>query len=57
MYAIEFETDVKDKYIKIPDDEYENFKFKHVKVIIMAETESINGEKYNVDYNTGKCNG
>ena len=37
MYAIEFETDVKDKYIKIPD--YEKFAFQHVKVMVMAKPE------------------
>ncbi len=35
MYAIEFETDIKDKYIELHD--YEKFMNKHVKVIIMAE--------------------
>ena len=39
MYAIEFETDVKDKHIKIPD--YEKFAFKHVKVTVEAKPKVI----------------
>ena len=35
MYAMEFETDVRGQYIKIPD--YQKFKFKHVKVVLMAK--------------------
>ena len=37
MYAINFETDVKNEYIKIP--EYDRFKFKHVKVVLMVDSE------------------
>ena len=37
MYAIEFETIVKDKHIEIPD--YEKFAFKHVKVVLMTGDE------------------
>lgn len=37
MYAINFETDVKNEYIKIP--EYDKFKFKHVKVVLMVDSE------------------
>ena len=40
MYAIEFETIVKDRYIKIP--EYEKFAFQNVKVVLMAENEKEN---------------
>ena len=46
MYAIEFETDVKNKYIKIPD--YEKFAFQHVKVVVMAEPEEVS-KKENTD--------
>lgn len=35
MYAIEFETDVKDRFIEIKD--YEKLVNKHVRVIILAE--------------------
>ncbi|MBE0508621.1 MAG: hypothetical protein IBX50_18210 [Marinospirillum sp.] len=35
MYAIEFETDIKNEFIRIP--EYEKLKNKHVKVILLAE--------------------
>ena len=36
MYAIEIETDITSPYLEIP--EYENFKEKHVKIIIMVDS-------------------
>ncbi|WP_353571865.1 hypothetical protein [Candidatus Albibeggiatoa sp. nov. BB20] len=36
MYAIEFETDITSRFIEIKD--YESFKNKHVKVIILADS-------------------
>jgi len=36
MYAVEFETDIKGKYIEIP--EYDSFKNQHVRVIILKDT-------------------
>lgn len=38
MYAIEFEADVVGEYLKIPN--FEQFKNKHVRVVIEAEGES-----------------
>ena len=35
MYALEFETDIKDKYIELKD--YDKFMNKHVKVIVLVE--------------------
>ncbi len=35
MYAIEFETDIKDKYIELQN--YENLINKHAKVIVLVE--------------------
>ena len=42
MYAIEFETEIKDKYIKIPDSvlDYDKFTSRHVKVVLMLEPET-----------------
>ena len=48
MYAIEFETDVKDQYIKIPSNE--KFKFKHVKVFLMANPVNVE-QKDKFDFN------
>jgi len=36
MYAIEFETDITSRFIEIKD--YDSFKNKHVKVIILTES-------------------
>ena len=53
MYAIEFEADIKDECIRIP--KHENFKFKHVKVVLMAETKKlICNKKYDFDDLLGK---
>ena len=53
MYAIEFETDVNNEYIKIP--EYDTFKFKHIKVVLMAELEGRTvRQQYNFDDLVGK---
>ena len=38
MYAIEFETDVKGEFIRLP--QFEKVKGRHVKVIVLAEDES-----------------
>jgi virulence-associated protein VagC len=35
MYAIEFETDIDAEYIRVP--EFEKFKNKHVRVIVLSE--------------------
>ncbi len=35
MYAVELETNVKDRFIEIP--EFEKFKSRHIKVIFMTE--------------------
>ena len=43
MYAIEFETDIKNEFIRIP--EYERLKDKHVKVILLTETQEEKIEK------------
>jgi len=42
MYAIEFEADVKNRRIEIP--RYEKFEFRHVKVVLMSETERLGEE-------------
>jgi hypothetical protein len=53
MYAIEFETEVENRCIKIP--QYEKFKFKHVKVVLMAETANkTDNKKYNFNDLLGK---
>ena len=44
MYAIEFETDVKNRRIEIP--RHEKFEFRHVKVVLMSEIERY-GEESN----------
>ena len=36
MYAVEFETDITSRFIEIKD--YDSFKNKHVKVIILTES-------------------
>ncbi len=56
MYAMEFETDVRGQYIKIPD--YQKFKFKHVKVVLMAKetVEEPEAKRYNFDDLAGKLN-
>lgn len=38
MYAVEFETEIKDRFIEIP--EYDSFKNKHAKVILMTDTKN-----------------
>lgn len=35
MYAVEIETDIKDRFIEVPD--YQSFKNKHTKVIFMTD--------------------
>ena len=39
MYAIEFETKIKDKFIEIPD--YKKFQSQNVKVIILSKDSTI----------------
>ena len=56
MYAMEFETDVRGQYIKIPD--YQKFKFKHVKVVLMTKetVEEPELKRYNFDDLVGNLN-
>jgi len=42
MYAVEIETDVKDKFIEIP--EFDKFKDQHIKVIFMVDKSKQNNE-------------
>ncbi len=50
MYAIEFETDVKNEYIKIP--EYEKFMHKRIKVVLTSQQDEANN--YSFDDLIGK---
>ena len=50
MYAIEFETDVKNEYIKIP--EYKKFMHKRIKVVLMSQQDEANN--YSFDDLIGK---
>lgn len=52
MYALEFETEIKSEYIKIPD--YKKFMHKHVKVVLTMEQEKTTETKYAFDDLTGK---
>ena len=52
MYAIEFETDIKTEYIRIP--EYEKIKNQHVKVIVLAEGVGDASEKLSVSRQPAK---
>ena len=45
MYAIEFNAEVKDKYIKIPDNK--SFNFKHAKVVLIAVPDEENKKTAN----------
>jgi len=47
MYAIEFETDIKDKYIEFKD--YDKLMNKHVKVIVLAEDVQEDNTKKNLE--------
>ena len=47
MYAIEFETDIKDKYIEFKD--YDKLMNKHVKVIVLAEDVHEDNTKKNLE--------
>ena len=44
MQAIEFETDVTDEYIRLPN--YESLKNKHIRVIVLAEDSAEPKTKY-----------
>ena len=39
MYAIEFETDIKGEFIRLP--EFEKLKHRHVKVIVLTDEEVV----------------
>jgi len=39
MYAIEFEVDIKGEFIRLP--QFEKLQDRHVKVIVLAEDESV----------------
>ena len=45
MYAIEFNAEIKDRYIKIPDNE--NFDFQRVRVVLIAEPDAVNKKSEN----------
>jgi len=47
MYAIEFETDIKDKYIELED--YDKLMNKHVKVIVLVEDAQEDNIKKNLN--------
>ena len=51
MYAIEFETDVKNGYIKIP--EYEKFMHKRIKVVLLSQQDDTE-KKYSFDDLVGR---